>query len=230
MTFLEMQTATLRNLGAGSSNAYFPAAEVKSAVNEACLEIAKEARANTSYWPIATADGTQRYTLPSDVLQLAHVEIDITSTHRKLLVGLSFEEFAEETYDNYSLTGEPEFYKLEWGAVDIVTAMPADVYLWPVPNTASWTLRCYGIQRPTTLTLDADISELPVELHLTVSFYAAMLLALKDNDMQRHGALAQMYVRAMSAHTELHHKRETSRKRPARRARTRRRIGERSGW
>jgi len=75
-------------------------------------------------------------------------------------------------------------------------------------------LRIYTIQRPTTLTADADESELPLSTHLAVTYYAAMLLAMKDDDASRYQKLAPLYQREIDRQMKIRNQRER-RKRPA---------------
>lgn len=228
LTFSEMQSRTRRHLGVGSSNSYYSTDDIKDAINDAIEEVAKETRSLLTYHEISMTADQDTYTLPSDVLQVAWVEWDKSSSERWLLQGVSFEEFADASYHNYSHSSDPKIYKVEFGSVDITSGnqagRPGNLVLWPVPNTTD-KLRLYSIQRPQKLTNDTDISELPAELHLSVTVYAAMLLAMKDSDMTRHNALARIYVRAIDSYKQLHNQRERNRKRPARRS-TRRRVGE----
>lgn len=228
MTYTEMQTRTRRHLGVGSSNKFYSDTDIQDAVNDAIEEVAKETRSLLTYHYISMTAGQDRYTLPADVMQVAHVEWDKSTSERWLLEGVSFEEFAIRAYHSYDHQSDPLIYKLEFGAVSTATAnqagRPGDLVLWPVPNTTD-TLRVYAIQRPTKLTSGSDVSELPAELHLTVTFYAAMLLALKDSDLLRHQALARVYMRAMDSYKDLHWKREKNRKRPAK-TQGRRRVGQ----
>jgi hypothetical protein len=100
---------------------------------------------------------------------------------------------------NATRTGQPAFFKFEPGATAIsgtAAGLAGDLWLYPVPDQV-YTLRYYFYQRPTALANNTDISELPESLHWAVVYHTTAMLALKNDDQNKHALLMIQYDRAI---------------------------------
>lgn len=198
MTRLEMQTQTFINLGqpASGTGARFTAADILENIERAQSVIAKKSRCTLSAFYTTTAAGTNCYSLPEPMLSLVMVEIDKDASDRRILQGLSHEQFAQVTYYDYNQQSTPEVYRMQYGRVGSDNSRPGDIDIWPIPDNnggADYTLRVWVIKKPAALAADAEISELPEELHYAVTLYAAMITAAGDGDSLRYTSLRDMF-------------------------------------
>jgi len=203
MNFSAMQNQVGVLLG-DTSNTFYTETEIQNMINRVQPEIAAEAEALLTYYDYTTSDTVQQYSLPAEYLTVKHVELHVdTNRHEKLKL-LDLDQFHAVSYADADRTGEPEYYKIEYGAVDTVLAgnpqRPGDIWLYPIPDdngTANYTLRVYFYQMPTDLSADTDISNLPIYLHMAVCYRAAALLAMKNKDLRTHNTLISMSQRVI---------------------------------
>jgi len=194
MNYSEMQDQVRLLLGeTDADNSYYTATEIEDQINLSNLRVASEVPTLLTYAEVDSVADTQQYGLPSDFLQLKDVQYWRSTTQRIQLIRYSYDEFEILTASNATMSGEPAFYRVEFGAVKTDAGTPpGDIWLYPVPD-AVYTLRVVYYQKPTALSSDADVSELPEFLHLPVCYHAALHLAMKDSANTRLGILANMY-------------------------------------
>lgn len=214
MNLGDMRTKVRRHLGQTSAtNSIYADSDVNDAINDALTEVAKETRCLLTSFDQTTSSGTERYGLNSDFLQLVAVELIVDSSLTERLLGVSYEQFAAYAYQSRDSQGRPSIYRMEYGATEVTAATPGEIVLWQVPDNnggADYTLREVYIQMPTALSADSQISEVPRELHLGVTYYAALTLALQDNDAQRINILSGLYRRAIDSFAPVQHQRDKS--------------------
>jgi len=199
MNFGEMQEQIRLMLGeTDSDNSYFTDTEIKAQINRSLIRVASDIPCLLTYKEDTTTASTQRYGLPTDFLQLKDVQLYPSATRRKQLLRLEYDEFEYVGTGNVTMTGEPAYYRVEFGAVDTVTGSPpGDLWLYPIPN-GTYTIRVVYFQKPTAMTADAEVTELPEFMHEAVNYHAAWHVSLKDGNQKKVGNLAAMYKDAIT--------------------------------
>jgi len=201
MNFGEMRTLSRILLGeTDSTNSYYDdTTEIDVLINLANKHVAGSVPTNLSFKGQATVSGTYRYPLPQpDFLQLKDVLLIVTSeVDTEPLARVTFDEFEEIAAGDYTSTGRPAYYRVEFGAVDVTAGSPpGDIWLTPTPDDnggSDYTLRIYYFQIPTPMSADADVSELPLFLHEAVVYWASMNMAMKSDSRSKARELAAMY-------------------------------------
>ena len=205
MTFGEMQTQVRLLIGeTDSSNTYFSDTEIQTQINLSNLRAASDLPVNLTYSEVATTADQQRYGLPSDFLQIKSLQMflgDNTVDERRTLRKLGYDEFEDVVGGNVNMTGEPAYYRIEFGAVsEVAGSPPGDVWLYPVPDSNggdNYTLRIVYYQKPTTLDDTAEVSELPEFIHPIVCYHSAWMLSMKTDNQTKIGNLAALYKDAI---------------------------------
>jgi len=180
-----------------SDNSYWSDAEIENMLGESQIQVVTDAPHLLTFKTMDTVAGDNRYSLPVDFLQLKAVEVDITSSRRKKLHWISFDEYSSIANGNYTNQGEPHSFKMELGATNLIeNHSPGDLWLWPVPD-AAYTLRVYFFQRPSCMTTGMDESELARSLHWAVCYHAAAMLSLKSDDRSKFTDFMALYDKAI---------------------------------
>ena len=159
--------------------------------NDGLQQLAIELKCLLTWYNYATVKSQDNYTLLSDYLTIKKILIKVDDQWRQLHYR-SLQEFQESTDGNTTTEGIPEIYKLEIGATDIVTALPGDFWLFPIPD-AIYDMKVFYVQLPTALSGVGDISEIPSYAHKTACYYAAANLSLMVEDFERHVTLDKRY-------------------------------------
>lgn len=190
-----------------SSNSYWTDAEINSMLNDVQLLVAEDLPVNLTWTTFSTVASTNRYSLPADFLQLKSVEIETSSTQIKQLRPLGLDQFSDLSDGNFTMEGEPAWFKMEFGAVttENATQLPGDIWLYPVPD-AVYTTRVRYFQMPTDMDEDADVSELPLSVHMAVCYYSAMLIAMKDGNQKKISNLNTLYETKMAKSRKMLHR------------------------
>lgn len=200
MDYARMQTLVRLSLGElTAANSYYTDAEVKAMINDSLIHVAADVPCLISFRDVTAVVGTQRYSLASDMLQLKDVQLFVTSTLKRQLIRRSFDEFEQLTMSNAIRRGQPHMFKYEPGATSVSSSakgLPGDIWLYPVPDSA-YTIRYYFYQRPTDLTNDTDVTELPQALHWAVVYHAVAMLSLKADDQNKHTLMLMQYAAAV---------------------------------
>lgn len=197
MDYVAMQNRVGILLG-DTSNTFFTLTEIKDMLNSVQPEIAAEAEALLTMYTYACVVSTQNYSLPAEYLTMKHIELVIDTNRHEKLKMLNMNEFHAVSYADADREGEPEWYKIEYGAVDTALGgsaqRPGDIWLYPIPDD-TYDLKVWFYQMPKDMTNDDDISNLPIYLHMAVCYKAAAILALKNKDIRTHNTLVAMSQR-----------------------------------
>lgn len=178
-----------------SDNSYFSDAEIQTMLNSSILRVASDVPVLMTYKEVATTGDVQRYGLPTDFLQLKDVQMIISGTTlRRQLQRLDYDDFEAVVGGNTDMTGEPAYYRVEFGATATTAGSPpGDIWLYPVPVDDSYTIRVIYYQKPTALSSSSEVTELPEFLHMSVVHHTAWLLSMKDDNQSKINNLAAMY-------------------------------------
>jgi hypothetical protein len=196
MNFGEMITMVRTMLGeTDSDNSYFSNDEIQTILNTSILRVASDIPTNLTFKEVVTTGDTQRYGLPTDFLQLKDVQCYVTGeTNRWQLQRLNYDEFEAVAGGNTDMTGQPAYYRVEFGATSTSAGSPGgDLWLYPVPVDDSFTIRVVYYQKPTELSLSTEVTELPEFLHSAICYHSAWLLSMKDDNQSKINNLAAMY-------------------------------------
>ena len=163
---------------------------VKNKINEAILDVMLLVKPPEfqSTTPISTVVNTSAYNLQAtdDVLAILGVRNGTTSVkaNRRLLRG-SYEEFDEQDQDtsNASVTGTPTKYFRYANQIIFYNKIPDAVY--------SMTVRV--LERPATLSLDADVFPLELEWQEPVVLRAAQKMWALKGDEARYALTGTLF-------------------------------------
>lgn len=216
MNFLEMQTMTRIQAGdTDSTDPYYSLDELKTTINEACIHIAKKTRSLQTYKTKGMNENEGEYPLPKDYLQIKDVRLIVASSGQMKDLGKSktHDEFQDIVGANPSAPGEPFCFNLEFGATKKDPDPPpgtVNFYYRPnatyVEDSAGFQYRIWYYQMPTKLVADGDTTELHKALHMTVCYYAALMLTRKMGDMERQASLSALYAESIQEDEEFIHK------------------------
>lgn len=201
MNFGAMITMVRTLLGeTDSDNSYFSDAEIQTMLNQSILRVAGDVPTLITYKEVATTADVQTYGLPIDFLQLKDVQLTITGTTiRRQLQRLDYDDFEAVAGGNTDMTGEPAYYRVEFGATSTTSGSPpGDLWLYPVPVDDSYTIRIVFYQKPTVLTVTTEVSELAEFLHMPACYHAAWHMSMKDDNQSKINNLAAMYKDAIN--------------------------------
>jgi hypothetical protein len=197
-----------------TNNTYFIDADADTQINLAQLHVSGEVPCLLTYKDVTAIADQQKYGLPkTDFLQLKDihfVEGSTPPTRVKILEKVPFDEFNARTASAPTKTGEPAFYKAEFGAVTRLSGPVPQGDFWPYPvyDNTDYLFRLYFYQMPTDLDGDTDVSELPAILHEAVVYRAAMHLAMMKMNQKRVNQCAALYREAIRVGEEVIRKRD----------------------
>lgn len=205
MNFSEMKTQCRLLLGeTDPDNTYVTTAEIETQINLSNVRVAADLPVLMTFSEVATTVDEARYGLPSDFLQMKSVQMflgDNTVNERRQLVRLEYDEFEDVVGGNVNMTGQPAYFRIEFGAVATAAGSPpGDIWIYPVPDdngTNNYTLRLVYYQKPTALSDTNDVSELPEYMHPIVVYHAAWLLSMKSDNTTKINNLVGMYKDAI---------------------------------
>ena len=205
MNFGEQKTQVRLLLGeTDADNSYVTTAEIEAQINLSNIRVAADLPVNMTFSEVATTADEARYGLPSDFLQLKSVQMfigDNTVDDRRSLRRLEYDQFEDMVSGNVNMTGQPAYYRIEFGAVATAAGSPpGDIWLYPIPDNNGgddYTLRLVYYQKPTALSDTADVSELPEYMHPIVVYHAAWLLSMKSDNTTKINNLVGMYKDAI---------------------------------
>jgi hypothetical protein len=205
MNFGEKKTQCRLLLGeTDSANSYWSDTEIETQLNLSNVRVAADLPTLMTYSELATSANQETYGLPSDFLQLKSVQMFLganTVDERRQLVILSYDEYEDTVGGNVNMTGEPAYCRVEFGAVATAAGSPpGDLWIYPVPDSNggnNYTLRLVYYQKPTELTDDLHVSELPEFMHPIVVYHAAWHLSMKSDNQTKISNLAAMYKDAI---------------------------------
>lgn len=198
MNFVRMRAVVRMLLGeTNSSNSYWTDSEINAMINDSQLQVATDINGLLTFRDYTTTAGVSRYALPSDYLSEKSLHLFQTSTNKRVLEYKTLDEFESSAGLDPTRQGVPGVYKVEHGAVDTTNAFPGDIWIFPVPD-AVYTFRFYYYQKPTDLSADADISEIPESGHWAVCYHAAAMLHLKQANENAYNRFIVLYERAVA--------------------------------
>ena len=205
MNFGEQKTQVRLVLGeTSSSNSYTTDTEIETQINLSNVRTAADLPVLMTFSEVATTADQARYGLPSDFMQLKSCQMflgDNTVDERRQLARLEYDEFEDVVGGNVNMTGQPAYFRIEFGAVATAAGSPpGDIWLYPVPDSNggnNYTLRLVYYQKPTVLSDPLHVSELPEYMHPIVCYHAAWLLSMKDDNQQKISNLSAMYKDAL---------------------------------
>lgn len=211
MTNLQMQTKIRLLLGETTTStadadatAYLDA-EIQTQINDSAIEVAKRLRCLQTYKDADCVIDQERYALPPDLLSLKDVQLIISSSRKKQLVQLTYDEYEAVIADNYTATGEPKYFKVEFGSVKKDSTATGDIWVYPLPDSTDYDLRVAFFQKPSTLADNGDVCELPEQTHMTVCYHAAMILSRKIDDLTRFREISALFADSLRADEESIH-------------------------
>lgn len=166
MTPAQIETAARRKYNSASSS-FYSAAEIYDLIYQAELEIARETRMLEGYTTTTSTASTQTISFPTGVLEIKRVEYNGAKLQR-----IDFREDDAITLLNSSTTatGTPLYY-FEWNDT---------IYLRPIPDTSSVTIKIYYYKMPTAVTTSSQTLEVPALFHMCIADFVAGELAAKD--------------------------------------------------
>ena len=197
MTLTEMIARCRYLVGEPNSSNTFLATQavLEAEINDALTRIMGELRANVTYYDITLIVGQIPYTVNTDFLMIKAVRVLDTNKYYELEYK-TMRGFQEYTDGDTTESGRPQIYKLEMGATDTTTAYPADIWVFPKPDSAL-TMRVYYYQLPSTLSTGTEISELHVFAHKAACYYASANLAMQMSDLPVHDRLIGKFKEEM---------------------------------
>lgn len=196
MTFSEMKLHTLLLLGTNTyTNAGVTEAEVEACINRALPEVGANVEDLLTYCEYDTVAATQDYSVPQYYLTVKQLILQSNTNTWEEMVLLDLPQWNKTTYGMSTHQGVPEFFKIERWATEISNdpQIPGNISFWPIPD-AAYPFRLYYYQRPTSLTLGTDISELPIHWHMLPCYKAAEWLAIKKKDFELARMMERKYA------------------------------------
>jgi hypothetical protein len=183
MTFLQMQDRTYAVIR-DSGKTFVLLTEVKNWLNDACLDIAARLRLLKGRTPgTANADGT--VDLPATFMELIRLEISYDA-------GSDLVEMVDDAvFDSWQESDGDPSNRL--GRIKSTTAIET----YPAATSLAYTLDYW--KKPTALSADGDVSELPEELHLKAVYYAQAEALSKANERGESDRKMAMYEDGLPA-------------------------------
>jgi len=163
-------------------------------LNDGLARVMGELRTNITYYDLPTVASTATYTLGTDFHMMKQVRVLDTEYYN--IEPKDMREFLAYSGGNTTQEGRPRVYQLEIGAVDVTTALPADITFFPVPDKV-YTVRMYYYQLPTILSSGTQITELHRFAQKAAIYYASANLALQMSDEAKHNILFAKYKEEM---------------------------------
>lgn len=193
-----------------STNSYYLDAEIDTQINDSLLQVAIDVPILLTFGDVVTVADQERYGLPTDFLQIKDMQQRITTgTRRVSMFKKSYDEYEAIVGGNIDMTGEPYYYRIEFGATAVTAGSPpGDVWVYPVPADNTYTLRLVYYQKPTALSASNQVTELPEFLHIMVCYHAAWHLAMKDDSSTKINILSALYAAEMDKAKRVVNKRD----------------------
>lgn len=182
MTLLASRT-DLRNRLEESSSRFWSDAELTTWLNEACRAVARRAETIQSFdTSVAGVVGTQKYTLPSNVIRVHRVEFVPTgSTQQYPLLPSTDDELQNIVGVNpLQQSSYPSYFTI-WGMPGGSGDAALKMKVYPVPAQTG-TFQIYYYRQPATMTADGDIPEIPAGWDDLLVTYAESVALMKDRD------------------------------------------------
>lgn len=208
MDYADLQ-AQVKILIGDTSDKFFTPDEVKDALNRVMPEIAEALEANLTFTDYDMVASTQRYSLPSDFMIGKKASLHIDTTDHRELVELDLNQFEQVSAGTADQEGISIYYKIELGSVLATDdpQIPGDLWLYPIPNDATWNVRLYYLQLPEDMSGETDSPILPIHSHMAVAEKAAADLALKNGDIPLHNILHGRYTASIARSQAMLHRR-----------------------
>ena len=175
MTFLELQTY-VSDLLDDTANDYFSLTQIKLWINLAAQQLqlelidAGEGRYK-SCLSTSTVANQKRYKLPTDFIAIHNLELVLSGSGDTADVQPLFEVSQGESHlvqSTSRVTGKPANYWMD----------KEHLVLAPVPDKA-YELRMTCARRIDTMTLDADVPDIPLEYHELIGLMAVEIVTGK---------------------------------------------------
>jgi hypothetical protein len=201
----EIRTTARMLLGEGVADGYVDT-NLNTMINNSCLHVATKTLCLFTYKDIPSVASQEQYGLPNDLLSLKDVQLFV-SGYKYQLRRLSYDEY--EDYAHGTATeGRPEVFRSEFGRTDLAGGKAGDIWLRPIPDVATYTIRRVYYQKPSVMSNDGDITELPESMHLVVAYHAAMVISRKFSDTRRFADLATLYQDELANAMNLVHRQD----------------------
>lgn len=169
MTPQQIEDAARRKYNSVGSS-FFAQAEIWDLIYQAELEISAETKMlEAKSTSLTTTAGTQTYAYPTGVSEIKRVEVDGVKIKR-----IDFREDDRLTLLNSNSTerGTPQYY-FDWDKT---------LYLRPIPDTSSLTIKIYHYEEPLPVTAAAQTLEVPSLWHMCIVDRVVAEMALKDGN------------------------------------------------
>jgi hypothetical protein len=175
MTPADLETYTRQRYNA-VGDTFFPSAEIMNFFYQGQIELAVETKCIQSTYTTTSVDGQRAYDFPSYTIGIKRIEYDGARIRPSdfieddVLTGNSPDTTSE---------GVPEFYQI-WGS---------QIYLRPVPNASSETIKVYSYDMPAVPTSNGALS-VPSYAHIYLADYALYCMTMQDKNF----ALADRFL------------------------------------
>lgn len=173
-------------------------AEIRRWINQGCNEVARRTETLQATSTISLVVGQQQYTAPSDVIRIYKVDYLDTSNRVDVLEYRDFNTMDSVWWSSQlTVTGRP----MMWTAWGFPPNLKIIVY--PLPDTASTSIKVYYYKTPTELALDGSQGtttlDIPSGWEDLIVDYAEYMALRKDRDprWQEAKALFESNVQAM---------------------------------
>lgn len=170
MTPSEIETAARRKYNSVNSS-FYSSSEVYDLIYQAEMEIARETKMLEGVTTTTSTAADNTYSFPTGVLEIKRVEYNGCKLQR-----IDFREDDAITLANSDTTaqGTPLYYFV-WAET---------LYLRPIPDTSSDTIRIYYFKMPTAVTSASQTLEVPSLFHMCIVDYVAAEMAAKDQNFE----------------------------------------------
>ncbi len=175
MTPDEIQAAARRKYNA-VSDTFYTDSFFYDLIYEAETELAEEAQTIQKVYSASSVASQREYSWPTNAIAIKRLEYD----GNKLRLATFRQDDAQTLSDaSTTETGTPDFYQL-WDRT---------IYLRPIPDTSSLTIKIYSYDMPSLQSTGNANLDTPVHYHKDIVNFCVGYLAAKNQDMNT----AQMY-------------------------------------
>lgn len=178
MLVSEIATRTKRQFG-DESGAQIDDTDIIRWINDAMVDIAinNDLLQVSAY--TATVAGTQKYTVPTNLLILRSVKWK----------GQKLQPISMEDADTLMVAADPQ-----GGTPSTFWQFARQIYLYPVPDSNGTSdLSLFYTKQPTNVTLTSDTPELPVQYHPRLVEYCIAQAAESDDNLQQYQMKMQQF-------------------------------------
>jgi hypothetical protein len=213
MTRGELRETTRLLLGETLADG-FSDSEIDTQINTAQIRVAIDAKPNTTFTDLTLVNFDQvfpdpddsraqgRYGMPDDLLAITDLEL-IEAGVKTWPIKTDLKDLLRRYATDYG--SKPRRYAIAFGATEQTAPTRGDIWFRPLPEK-DYTARVHYVQRPSAMTDDTNISELPEFSHEAICYKAAQMLSFKFKNRDLLIQMTQLYNDALaSVITMVHH-------------------------